>query len=293
MCVKIMRKVWKQALKPTPKYVLLALADYANENGECYPGQQDIADRTGLTKRCVIAAISELIQAGYVTVKKTAGNKNRYVVSGEPNSLPTSEADSLPNQCTTFTSEADSPVNDVHNGSEAGSLQKCTTFTSIINKVLTTNEPPVNHHDTGESENTAETAAKKPEKRKQHDPAVVALAERFAECRRADAGMVKVTQAAIDYYADLLAGILLKGETTLQDLTILTAWFETPEGMESFRHGIGNTPKGGYTHALVRNLAMYLSKAKGKSYQPGRVKQQDMDFDRGYDLPVIRSEDAN
>ncbi len=39
--------VWQQRLKPGPKLVLLALADYANDQGQCYPSLKQLQRKSG------------------------------------------------------------------------------------------------------------------------------------------------------------------------------------------------------------------------------------------------------
>ena len=54
---------------PTPasKLVLMCLANYANKGGEAYPGQQALADDSGLSKRTVVTALSALEEAGFIS----------------------------------------------------------------------------------------------------------------------------------------------------------------------------------------------------------------------------------
>lgn len=58
---------WKQNLPSGPKFVLLALADNANSDGLCYPGQDSLADKCGMTERTVRNAIKVLQESGIVT----------------------------------------------------------------------------------------------------------------------------------------------------------------------------------------------------------------------------------
>jgi helix-turn-helix protein len=58
---------WEQALRPTEKLVLVALADFADVNGEhCYPGVARIANMTGLTVRAVFKTLAELERKKFV-----------------------------------------------------------------------------------------------------------------------------------------------------------------------------------------------------------------------------------
>ncbi len=52
MSIKVMSLVWDHGpLKQRDRFVLLALADYANDLGECYPSIQGIAKKTCLLAR--------------------------------------------------------------------------------------------------------------------------------------------------------------------------------------------------------------------------------------------------
>lgn len=60
---------WAIDLKipPTQKLVLICLANYADENGVCWPGQKKLADKTGLTDRTVRTQLSCMEKAGLFT----------------------------------------------------------------------------------------------------------------------------------------------------------------------------------------------------------------------------------
>lgn len=53
----------------TAKAVLLVLADYADEEGSCWPGQRTIATEAECGRRSVQRALDELVQRGLVTIK--------------------------------------------------------------------------------------------------------------------------------------------------------------------------------------------------------------------------------
>ncbi len=104
---------WRAKVAPTTKLVLLCLADTANDDGECWPSLQTIANKTGLTRRAVINHVNILCRAGFLT-KKIRHKKNGEQTSSllKIVAMPTagSEQDSL------------GVVNEVHGGSERGSL---------------------------------------------------------------------------------------------------------------------------------------------------------------------------
>ena len=51
---------WKQPLKGTDKLVLVALADNADDDGVCWPGQKFLAEKTGMTDRSVRTILARL-----------------------------------------------------------------------------------------------------------------------------------------------------------------------------------------------------------------------------------------
>ncbi|AUZ06334.1 hypothetical protein ADP71_31560 [Vitreoscilla sp. C1] len=56
MSIKLMSQVWdlpRETLNQGQKLILLALCDYANDDGECYPSQYKLADRCSCTERAV------------------------------------------------------------------------------------------------------------------------------------------------------------------------------------------------------------------------------------------------
>lgn len=71
---------WRQPLKQGPKLVLLALADYANDDGVCWPGFDALVEKTSMSRSAVIEAIKALTEAGLVAVEKRA-DANGYRAS--------------------------------------------------------------------------------------------------------------------------------------------------------------------------------------------------------------------
>lgn len=52
------------------KYVLLAIAKHADDQGECYPSGERLAKLTGLSRRTVLRKIGWLEKAGYLSIKR-------------------------------------------------------------------------------------------------------------------------------------------------------------------------------------------------------------------------------
>lgn len=87
MSIKIMSQVWESDLPPTERFVMLCLADHADDMAQsCYPSVSRLCKRTGFKQRAVQNAIKSLTEKGYLTVKKNAGqgNANVYVIDATP-----------------------------------------------------------------------------------------------------------------------------------------------------------------------------------------------------------------
>ncbi|EKO3894350.1 helix-turn-helix domain-containing protein [Vibrio metschnikovii] len=111
MSMELMVKAMKCKVgNPLRKLVLIKLADNANDQGECWPSYQYIADQCEISKRSVISHIDKLIKSGILRKEIRKGgvkgnSSNIYVIDfgGAGNSLgvvqeihPPSAGDSLP-----------------------------------------------------------------------------------------------------------------------------------------------------------------------------------------------------
>ena len=65
------------AMKPAERFVLVCLADRANQEGVAWPGYADIAYRTGYSKRRVITLLARLVSAGLVEKIERSGTRGR------------------------------------------------------------------------------------------------------------------------------------------------------------------------------------------------------------------------
>lgn len=87
MSIRLMSSVFEnQDLGPTPKLIMLALADHADDEGHCYPSIKRLCDRTSLSERAVQSNIRDLQARGYLTVTMNAGRRgaNLYIVRAAP-----------------------------------------------------------------------------------------------------------------------------------------------------------------------------------------------------------------
>lgn len=94
MGIRIMSEVWSiKGLKPTQKYVLIALADRASDdNHTCWPSMADLTDRTGLSERAIRDAISELESVGFVAIEHRFNKSNLYRLTLKNKAIPANGA---------------------------------------------------------------------------------------------------------------------------------------------------------------------------------------------------------
>jgi hypothetical protein len=120
MSIKLMSAVWERDdLTSTQKLVLLALADWANDEGLCWPSIDRVALKASLTSRGVQKTIRALEEMQFLRKEEIKGRGNKYWVS-----LPTNDV----HPRTTFTP----PVSQVHPSPEPRSPN-----TSITHQLTT------------------------------------------------------------------------------------------------------------------------------------------------------------
>ena len=77
-------------IPPTQKAVLMALADFANESGECWPSVRAVCEWTCLSERAVRNAIRDLESAGHIVCDGSRRRtSNKYTLT--PNPAPRAE----------------------------------------------------------------------------------------------------------------------------------------------------------------------------------------------------------
>lgn len=77
MSVKFMSMIWEHGpANQSERFVLLALADYANDEGECWPSVDGVAAKTCLSGRGVQKILARLEEAGWLEIDRGGGRKN-------------------------------------------------------------------------------------------------------------------------------------------------------------------------------------------------------------------------
>lgn len=82
MSINVQNYVWSLDLAPTTKYVAIALADHAHDDGfEARPSQDYLARKTGLSIRHVRRCLRELLDLGVIRVERPAARGRCTVYS--------------------------------------------------------------------------------------------------------------------------------------------------------------------------------------------------------------------
>ena len=87
MSIKIMASIWEGGPSgSTHRFVLIALADNANDDGECWPSIATLSRKTGLCERSVRTSLRWLEAEGWLATQIGAARAgaNRYRISAPP-----------------------------------------------------------------------------------------------------------------------------------------------------------------------------------------------------------------
>ncbi len=87
MSIAIMSMIWKHsAYRGEKLLVLLALADWANDSGYCWPAIPAIAKKARITKRGAIRVLQHFVAAGVIEIVENGGGRGKttvYRIKGE------------------------------------------------------------------------------------------------------------------------------------------------------------------------------------------------------------------
>lgn len=85
MSYKILTPAWESNLPTTQKFILVSLADQANDDGVCWPSINHLCKRTGLSTRAVFDGLKKLEELGHITRKSRPGHSNVFVIHPKQN----------------------------------------------------------------------------------------------------------------------------------------------------------------------------------------------------------------
>lgn len=91
MSIKIMSLIWERGpQRQADRFVLLALADFANDDGECFPAVTTVARKTCMSVRGVQQIMRRLEADGWLKTRLNAGRggSNIYAITPAPSAPP-------------------------------------------------------------------------------------------------------------------------------------------------------------------------------------------------------------
>lgn len=88
MSVRVMTAAWAVELPAGDKLVLLALADCANDEGQCWPGLATLSQKTGRCRRSLQESLRALDQAKHISRVENPGKGMNYTVHPVAKSAP-------------------------------------------------------------------------------------------------------------------------------------------------------------------------------------------------------------
>lgn len=140
MSIDATRWAWKQLVNPSQKIVLLALADRAGENHECWPSVARLCLDTGLARSTIFKIFQELENLGLIRRTQSDGKQSVYTLIGvsgrenNPNRIR-HVAKPAPRQ----TRPADRPVQQIDGSTRqtrpADRLNPSTTWTEPVQQI--------------------------------------------------------------------------------------------------------------------------------------------------------------
>lgn len=229
MSIKLMSLVWEKALSHSEQSILLAMADYADDDGRnCYPSYERLAWKTGYSTRQVTRIIKELCASGILVILRpsTQHQSTHYwirldkAVNKEPFSIDK------------VSSLTDSSIDKMSSQEIQGRHLEHPGWTSATSRVdMVSTDPLVNHH-IEPSVTTSLPSAKPPKKSKPVAEIVPATPtpqqEMFAAvCESVGWDYKTITDKDKGQVAQTV-GVLIKADYTVDDIRrfITEIWFK-------------------------------------------------------------------
>lgn len=156
MSIKLMSLVWELSqvnseINRDDKFLLLALADHANDDGECYPSLSKIQKKCFFSKQGLLNSMDRVIQIGYVSKNRRkrengSNTSNLYQLHEDRFSFKIEEAKLLEDMKKCINANTTQVVNGVDKGSLPDGL-------GVVNDIDKGSlhsgqlyEPSINHH---------------------------------------------------------------------------------------------------------------------------------------------------
>ena len=138
MSITLVTLAFKLALPSTQKFVLVALCDSANDQGECYPSVATLAEKCSLGERTVQESVTALEALGHVRREFRKGRSTIYWIDATP-------APTAPQGCATRTPAAAAPPQQPHPAPAVGAPPppQIAHPGGAVGAPITVNEPSV------------------------------------------------------------------------------------------------------------------------------------------------------
>lgn len=150
MSIKAMTEVWEHSQQSgSGLLLLLAIADYTNDEGQAWPSVSTLAAKTRLSVRQVRRLLADVEASGELEIVRTDGSPNRYIIRLTPDTRDrgTPDIDVTPDKMSPLTpmtgggDTRDRGTPDIH---DRGGVTRVTGGGDIAmspEPLLTTNEP--------------------------------------------------------------------------------------------------------------------------------------------------------
>ena len=138
MSIRYTNAVWKTNLNQTEKIIMLALADYANEAGECFPSIQALVKKCSITDRAIQKTLIKLIEKNLLKIIKRNARSSIYFLSMDNIILHKIDGEIISSD-----NQGDGQKSDIHIPNDVHPERRSprTTFTTTPNDVLLDPEP--------------------------------------------------------------------------------------------------------------------------------------------------------
>lgn len=134
MSIELVRACWPLQMPATAKSVLIAIADFADEVGHCWPSITKLCEHTCICRRSVISAIGWLESAKAITADRSNGRHTSYRVTPETFFAPVKQM----HRCIKRTGASNGKT------SAPDALDPCITRTGPVHQMHSNHqEPPV------------------------------------------------------------------------------------------------------------------------------------------------------
>lgn len=157
MSIRVMSLVWELSkinaeINRDEKFLLLALADHANDDGECYPSLSKIQKKCFFSKQGLLNSLDRVIKIGYVTKNKRkrengSNTSNFYQLHEDLFSIKIEEAKLLEDMKKCKNTNTQQVVNCIDKSSLSGRLGVVHDVDEGSLPCRPVYEPSINHHD--------------------------------------------------------------------------------------------------------------------------------------------------